>query len=91
MTTKPVLKDLRVKLPTHPFFYTQDQVAILLSVTPGWLRARMSFQGRFNSKTTPDTLEAINLARPDEPAEWRISERELLRWLARQGYRVERA
>lgn len=80
----------RVTIPAHPFFYTLDQVALMMSQTPSWLRARIFFLGRSTTRKTPTQLEAMNVAEPDQPADWRIDERELLRWLARLGYQVDR-
>lgn len=36
-----------------------------------------------------DKLLAINLAEANERPKWRVSQRELIRWLARKGYKVK--
>ncbi len=79
-----------VTIPSHPFFYTLDQVAILLSYSLPKLKARCYWVGRTLDRKSLDQLEAVNVAPPKERADWRVDERELLRWLARMGYRVER-
>ena len=46
--------------------------------------------GRNPKRKRLDDLEAINIAKPDEKPVWRISHRELTRWLMRQGYQIIR-
>jgi hypothetical protein len=76
-------------LPEHPFFYTLDQIQNLLSVSQDWLRRRTFYLGRSPNAKRLDDLEAINLSAANEPPTWRVSERELLRWLARHHYKIE--
>lgn len=78
-----------ITLPSHEFFYTLDQVALLLSVGESWLRERVYFAGRMPDTHVRDKLLAINLAEANERPKWRVSQRELIRWLARKGYKVK--
>lgn len=80
----------RVRLPAHPFFYTLDQVAIMLNLRVSALKLRVFFVGRTSGRRTPTQLEAMNIAEPGKAPDWRIDERELLRWLAVHGYQVDR-
>lgn len=81
---------ITVTLPEPEFFYTLDQVAYLLSVEERWLRQRTFFYGRNPKRKRLDDLEAINIARQDEDPTWRISHRELTRWLIRHGYKIKK-
>jgi hypothetical protein len=78
-----------ITLPTHEFFYTTDQVALILSVEEQWVKERCYLAGRMPDTHRRDKLLAINLAGADERPRWRISNRELTRWLVRKGYKVQ--
>lgn len=77
-----------IRLPEHEFFYTTDQVAVILSVEEPWLRERIYYAGRMPDTYVRDRIQAINLAGPNERPRWRISNRELTRWLIRKGYKI---
>ena len=89
MAKQPVTHSV-VRLPAHPFFYTLDQVAILLSSSLTKLRQNVYFVGRTSGPRNPTKLEAINIAEHGEKPDWRINERELIRWLGTKGQRIER-
>jgi hypothetical protein len=84
----PFIPARRITLPEHPFFYTLDQVAMICQVSPTWLKQRTSYAGR-TIDTGRARLRAVNLAEPDDAPVWRISERELLRWLAHHGVNIK--
>ena len=84
----PFIPERRVVLPEHPFFYTVDQVAMICQVSQVWLNKRVSYAGR-TIDTGRAKLRAVNLAEPDESPTWRVSERELLRWLAHHGVNIK--
>jgi len=86
MSEKP-----RVNLPSHDFFYTIEQVALILSVPESWLDKNIYFTGRMPDAAHRSKMVAINLAEQDQRPKWRISEREFTRWLARKGYKVIRS
>lgn len=80
----------RLNLPARPFLYTLDQIATILSMTEDGLKQSdyCFFTGRMPGRPTPDELRVINLSRnltgsPD----WRVEERELVRWMKRRGFR----
>lgn len=75
-------------LPRHDFYYTIDQIALMLGVEESWLRERIYFAGRMPDLHVRDKLQAVNLAESDERPRWRISNRDLARWLVRKGYQV---
>jgi hypothetical protein len=78
-----------IALPTHEFFYTTDQVALILNVEEAWVRERIYLAGRMPDLHRRDKLLAVNLAGAAERPRWRISNRELTRWLIRKGYRIQ--
>lgn len=76
-----------VGLPIRPFLYTLDQIATMLAMTEVRLRDHVHFEGRAPGARPPDKMVARNIAQVDQPPEWRVAERELLRWLRRRGFR----
>lgn len=82
-----------VGLPPRPFLYTVDQVAAILSLTPGNVkRLYLWYDGRQVGVRPKDKLRAVNIAGEDDRPEWRISEQELIRWLRLKGFKYyERA
>lgn len=77
-----------IRLPMRPFFYTIDQVATLTGLTLNQVN-RLLFRHGADSGIPPrERLYAINLAPADAPIEWRVEEKELLRWLKHRGIAV---
>jgi hypothetical protein len=68
--------------------WTLDQVASIIQVNEAWLHRRTSYAGR-SLTTGRAMLRAVNLAEPDEPPVWRVSNNELLRWLAHHGVNIK--
>ena len=79
-----------VNLPVRPFLYTLDQVATLLSMTEQGLKNKqlLFFQNRTPGVVSRDEILTINIALPDRKPEWRVEERELIRWMKRKGFTV---
>lgn len=75
-----------VGLPPRPFLYTFDQIATMLAVTDAWLRKQVHLEGRAPGARPRDKMVARNLS--PEGEDWRVAERELLRWLRVKGFRV---
>lgn len=82
MADRPV-----IRLPKHDFFYTLDQIALILSVKESWLRSQVYFSGRMPDSHHRSKLLATNMAEEKAHPRWRVSERELIRWLARRGFK----
>lgn len=88
-TTRRLAQAKSVGLPVRPFLFTLDQVAGLLSLEEKDLRQNyIYFWGRsdFRYRAGGEYLKAINIAAPDEPPVWRVSEEDLLQWLVKHGY-----
>lgn len=87
--TAPGSAAASVGLPVRPFLYTLDQIAMLLVVTQDALeRSYLHFDGRHPGARPIDKMLCRNIAPVTEPPDWRVAERELIRWMRRAGFRV---
>lgn len=79
-----------VNLPVRPFLYTLDQVGTILNITAQTLHqgGYLFYSGRTPGVQSKDEILAHNIAPPTARPEWRVEERELIRWLKRKGFRV---
>jgi hypothetical protein len=77
-----------VGLPLQTFFYTLDQISTMLNIKPERLREMTWFDRRMPGFPRRDFLLAHNMAPPDQVPEWRIADRELIRFLRVKGYKV---
>lgn len=77
----------QVNLPIKPFLYTLDQIAQILDLTERNLKANyIHYDQRSISLPTHDKIVARNIAPADQKPEWRVAERELIRWMRRKGF-----
>lgn len=84
----PVKGD-NVGLPPRPFLYTLDQLAVLLDVSEVSLRqSHVYFEQRSTGVRRKDMMLARNIARPNEKPDWRVAEREFIRWMRTKGFRI---
>ncbi len=79
-----------VNLPVRPFLFTLDQIGTMLNITEERLKngGYLFFQGRTPGVKSPDEILTLNIAIPNHRPEWRVEERELIRWLKRKGFQV---
>lgn len=78
-----------VNLPVRPFLYTLDQVATIISISErNLIRDYLYLAGRTPGVQPKDLILAQNIAPPNLKPDWRVEERELIRWLKRKGFRV---
>lgn len=76
-----------VGLPPRPFLYTLDQIATILNVELRVIRSSyIYFAGRTVGKKSVHVMEAKNISAPNMPPDWRVSERELVRWMKLKGF-----
>lgn len=73
----------KVGLPPKPFLYTIDQVMVLVGMTSerNFRKYYVHFDGKSIGPRPRSKLMARNIAPPGRQVEWRIAERELIRWL----------
>jgi hypothetical protein len=77
-----------VGLPTRPFLYTLDQVAMLLAVSEKYVKLEYAhWEGRSIGVPTSDRIVFRNIAPHGAKPEWRCSEREIIRFLRYKGYK----
>ena len=76
-----------VGLPVRPFLYTLDQIATLLEITEQGVHRHVHFEGVAPGARPRDRMVARNLAPAGERPDWRVAERELLRWMRVKGFR----
>lgn len=77
-----------VMLPYRPFLFTVDQIAVLMNVDSKTVLAQyLYFEGRSIGSRTGHLMIARNISPPDQKPEWRVAERELIRWMRLKGFR----
>lgn len=88
----PVAHD-KIGLPPRPFLYTLDQLSVMLDIPEERIRkGYIYFEGRSIGSRHKDLMVARNIAPANERPDWRVAEREFVRWMRTKGYRYyERA
>lgn len=82
------MKPAPVELPRRAFLFTVDQIATLLSVEEQTVfRQYLFYEGRDVGARPKDKMVARNIARQGEKPDWRIAEREFMRWMRVKGFR----
>jgi|SRR5690606_29567355 len=77
-----------VGLPARVFLFTLDQISVMLDMPERQIAAKyIYFEGRSIGARRRDLMIARNIAPPDEKPEWRVAERELIRWMKSKGFR----
>lgn len=84
MSSKPE-RD-RVGLPPRIFMYTPDQIGTMLELDEKYVKTKLLFYDRREPGLAPRTkMRAINIAPEGETPQWRVTERELIRYLRHRG------
>ena len=77
-----------VGMPARVFLFTIDQIAVMLSVQSNTVaQSYLYYEGRSIGSRSKSLMVARNIAPADEKPEWRVAERELVRWLRFKGFR----
>jgi len=75
-----------IGLPPRIFMYTPDQIAAMLSLDETYVKKNLLFYDKRQPGIRPKAkLRAINIAPEGETPVWRVSERELIRYLRGRG------
>ena len=83
----PVAHD-KIGLPPRPFLYTVDQISVMLDLPEARImQAYLYFEGRSIGSRKKDLMTARNIAPANERPDWRIAEREFVRWMRVKGFR----
>jgi hypothetical protein len=78
----------KVGLPLRPFLYSLDQLSVLLDVDENALKSTyIHYEGRSIGAATRHRMIARNIAPPESKPDWRVAERELVRWLKFKGFK----
>lgn len=79
---------IKVGLPPRPFLYTLDQISVLLSIElSDFQKSYIYYENRSIGVRQRYLLAARNIAHPEDKPDWRVSERELVRWMRYMGYK----
>lgn len=77
-----------IGLPQRPFLYTFDQIATLLGLDDEQaVHPHVHFEGRSVGARPVKKMLARNIAPEGERPDWRVAERELVRWFRTKGFR----
>lgn len=78
-----------VNLPPRVFLYTLEQIGTMLDLSPELLaRGYIYFDGRSIGVKRNWQMIARDISPPDDDPEWRVTDREFLRWMRNRGFRV---
>lgn len=76
-------------LPLRVFLYTLDQIATMVQVDLHNLRTHyIHYEERSVSFRPHGKMSARNIASDGEKPEWRVAEKEFIRWLRYKGFKV---
>lgn len=78
-----------IYLPARPFLFTLDQISVMLDVTAHNLivKGYVHLEGRSIGVPKRDQFIARNIAPADQKPDWRVVEREFIRWMKRKGFK----
>lgn len=78
----------KIGLPVRPFLYTLDQISVLVDIDEAQLRSQhVHYEGRSVGAATRRRMLARNIAAAEEKPDYRIAEREFIRWLRFKGFK----
>lgn len=80
----------KVGLPPRPFLYTMDQISVMTDLSERALaQQHIYFEGRDIGVRKPHQMIARNLnqGQPLEKPDWRILDKEFIRWMRAKGYK----
>lgn len=79
----------KVGLPTRVFLYTLDQIGVILDLEEKQVKSKFIY---YDGRSTGIKLRGQMMARDISPLgsdkpDWRVADKELIRWLKFKGYR----
>ena len=75
-------------IPLRTFFYTIDQLAVMLNISEAALMKSHIFTEREPGYQPKWKMRAVNIATPHDRPDWRVADKELIRWLKFKGFRI---
>ena len=80
-------EEKNIHLPIRNILYTPDTIGVMLELTTKRILTEfLFFEGRSNGACPRYLMTARNIAPPDSPPDWRITEGELIRWMRHKGF-----
>lgn len=80
----------KLGLPITSFLYTIDQICQLVGMDQEQaLRTIFYFHNRSTGRQSQHTMLARDVAPPNDNPEWRVAEREFVRWLRLKGFVID--
>lgn len=77
-----------IGLPPRVFLYTVDQISMLTGISEQALyQSHLYMEGRTIGIKRPHDMTARNVAKPDDKPDWRIAEKEFIRWMKLKGFK----
>lgn len=77
-----------IGLPPRPFLYTIDQISTMTSIPEKQLHQfHVHHEGRDIGTRERDQMLARNIARPDQTPDWRVVDKEFIRWMRLKGFK----
>lgn len=78
----------QIGLPVRTFLFTLDQIATMLEIDINTLKATLIYWDRRSiGPKEARLIIARNIADPRGKPDWRVSEREFIRWMKFKGYK----
>ncbi|ANA85926.1 helix-turn-helix DNA binding domain protein [Gordonia phage GourdThymes] len=76
-----------VHFPAREFFYTVQQVALMLDCSRSYLEERVLYFAGRSTGSMKGRIRVVNISAPDEKPIWRVSETDFKLWLKTKGIR----
>lgn len=78
----------KIGLPPRPFLYTVDQISTLTQISEQSLHVSHIFhEGRDIGARQSHQMVARNIAAPKNTPDWRVVEKEFIRWMRLKGFK----
>lgn len=78
----------KIGIPTRVFLFSVDQLAVMLELPEKYILDNLLYlEGRSIGTASKHLIQARNVAPADQKPEWRVSEREFIRWMRVKGFK----
>lgn len=77
-----------IGMPARVFLFTLDQISVMTDIAEGQLlKSFLYLEGRSTGSRKKELMIATNIAEPNAKPDWRVTEREFVRWMRYKGFR----
>jgi hypothetical protein len=78
----------KIGIPTRVFLFTVDQLSVMLDLDEQYILKHLLYlEGRSIGSAKKQLMQARNIAPADQKPEWRVAEREFVRWMRVKGFK----